>query len=120
MRLSLHDGRTFDCDVLVAADGVHSALRTQLGHGDQPVFTGCAAWRGLIPMASLPDRLREPVGTNWIGPGAHGLRRGLPRVARARIVRGAQAYVDREWSEEKVRERYGWLFAYDALSLDVS
>ena len=28
----------------------------------------------------------------------------------------AAAYVDREWSSEKIRERYDWLFDYDALT----
>jgi salicylate hydroxylase len=33
---------------------------------------------------------------------------------------GAQAYVDREWSEERVRERYHCLFAYDRSPSDVT
>jgi salicylate hydroxylase len=32
---------------------------------------------------------------------------------------GAAAYVDREWSPEKVEERYGWLFEYDALRVEL-
>jgi salicylate hydroxylase len=28
-------------------------------------------------------------------------------------IEGASAYVDREWNEERVRQRYDWLFTYD-------
>jgi salicylate hydroxylase len=32
---------------------------------------------------------------------------------------GAAAYVDREWAEEKVRERYDWLFRYNVEEVPV-
>lgn len=39
-----------------------------------------------------------------------------PELAHAE---GAAAYVDREWTPEKVSERYEWLFRYDATGVDV-
>ena len=32
---------------------------------------------------------------------------------------GAQEYVDREWSEERVQQRYEWLFTYDVTAVAV-
>ena len=58
-------------DVLIGADGVHSTIRQGLFGADQPEFTGLMAWRGVIPMEKLPEHLRRPVGTNWVGPGGH-------------------------------------------------
>jgi len=69
--LELEDGRTLRGSLLVGADGVHSRIRQGLFGQDSPVFSGCLAWRGVIQAARLPEHLRTPVGTNWIGPGGH-------------------------------------------------
>lgn len=69
--LTLADGRVLRGDALIGADGVHSRIRDQLFGADQPGFSGCLAWRGVVPMDRLPQHLRRPVGVNWVGPGAH-------------------------------------------------
>ena len=66
--------------LLIGADGVHSAVRASVFGAGRPEFTGCMAWRGVIPVERL-GRDRMPLaGTNWIGPGRHvvhyPLRRG--------------------------------------------
>ena len=71
IRLQTAQGRSFEADALIAADGVHSLLRQQCLGEDKPQFMDLLAWRGLVPMQRLPEHLRRPVGTNWVGPGAH-------------------------------------------------
>ncbi len=69
-RLRLENQQVFG-DVLIGADGVHSQIRQGLFGQDRPEFTGLLAWRGVIPMERLPERLHRQVGTNWVGPGGH-------------------------------------------------
>jgi salicylate hydroxylase len=69
--LLCEDGTRIEGSALIAADGVHSRIRNAL-FGEMPArFTGLLAWRGLVPMENLPEGLRRPVGTNWVGPGGH-------------------------------------------------
>jgi salicylate hydroxylase len=58
-------------DVVIGADGVHSRMREVLFGAGPAKFTGIVAWRGVIPVELLPERLTRPIGTNWIGPGGH-------------------------------------------------
>jgi salicylate hydroxylase len=65
------DDREVKGDVLIGADGVHSRIRQGLFGPDKAQFTGIIAWRGIVPMESLPGRMARMVGVNWIGPGGH-------------------------------------------------
>ena len=65
------NGTRIRADMLVGADGIHSAVRAALLGPDNPRFTGCIAYRGLVP----PERLRHlDLGATiqvWMGPGKH-------------------------------------------------
>jgi 2-polyprenyl-6-methoxyphenol hydroxylase-like FAD-dependent oxidoreductase len=54
-----------ECDLAVAADGVHSTVRGQLFPAARPQYSGSTSWRAVIPDTSLDGRLTEV----W-GPGA--------------------------------------------------
>jgi salicylate hydroxylase len=78
--LHLSNGESVTGDILIGADGVHSAIRQQMFGQGSAHFTGIMAWRGLVPMDRLPAHQRRLVGANWLGVGGHvvtyPLRRG--------------------------------------------
>lgn len=82
----LADGGSARGTVLIGADGVHSVIRRQLKGEGAARFTGLMAWRGLVPMARLPEHQRLPVGTNWNGPGGHVVTYPLRRGALLNFV----------------------------------
>ena len=47
------DGRAFDGDLLVASDGIRSAVRAQYAPAVQPEYAGYVAWRGVCDEALL-------------------------------------------------------------------
>jgi len=78
--LLLDSGERVRGDVLIGADGVHSRIREALFGGARATFTGFMAWRGVVPMQRLPERLHQRHAATWIGPYGHvvtyPLRRG--------------------------------------------
>jgi 2-polyprenyl-6-methoxyphenol hydroxylase-like FAD-dependent oxidoreductase len=55
----LPDGETLPADLLIACDGVRSAVRAQLAPEVQPAYAGYVAWRGVCDEASLSRHTRE-------------------------------------------------------------
>jgi salicylate hydroxylase len=71
VRAAFAGGPGAEVDVLVGADGIHSRVRAALFGPERPRFTGCVAYRGLIPAERLDDLALDPVAELWLGPGRH-------------------------------------------------
>jgi salicylate hydroxylase len=53
--------------VAIGADGVKSVVRDCLFQTEPPIFTGQVAWRGVLPVAALPQSARDLPPGIWIG-----------------------------------------------------
>jgi salicylate hydroxylase len=64
-------GETARAAYVIGADGIHSKIRERLFGPSRPEFTGCVAWRAVVPMQRLPESAATMVSTNWLGPRGH-------------------------------------------------
>ena len=90
--LRMDDGATVEADLLIGADGMHSAVAQALNGVRAPVFTGQVAWRALI----AGDR-GAPVAEVHMGPGRHLVTYPLRGGTLRNIVAVEQR---RNWAEE--------------------
>ena len=69
-RVIFANGEHAEADVVVAADGIHSALQAHVVPPSKPVFHGKISYRGLVSSERLPD---WPVDRwlMWAGPSRH-------------------------------------------------
>jgi salicylate hydroxylase len=106
VNLTLEDGRSFECDLLVGADGVHSKIRQELFGKHEAQQSGIMAWRGLIETSQLPSHMIDTYATNWVGPGAHIVQYPLRNGTLMNFV-GAiegQRWEIESWSEKGTTE----------------
>jgi salicylate hydroxylase len=102
MRVRCSSGVTFDADVVVGADGVHSLVRDWVTGGDEPVYSGTSGFRGLVPVERLPQ-LPDPGALQfWMGPGAHLLHypiRGGSMINFLAVIDTPQRWTYPDWLE---------------------
>ena len=69
-RLTFANGKAAEADIVIGCDGIHSVLRPIVVPPSVPVFSGSAAYRGVIARELLPDWPAD-VWRMWLGEGKH-------------------------------------------------
>jgi salicylate hydroxylase len=96
--------QTFEADLVVFADGLHSVGRPLMNPASEPFFTGQVAWRAVVAM-DAPAEARI-----WMAPGGHVVTYPLPD-GRLNVV----AVQERDaWAAE------GWAHADDPVNLQAA
>lgn len=112
-------GTRFEADLIVGADGIHSAVRTSLWGVAPASFTGHMCWRALVPVDQHPLPFVSPDAAFWMGPKAHVVTYYVKGGAAVNIVAVAEsrAWVTESWTEPSSREEL--LKAYEGWHPDI-
>jgi len=68
---NLKSGDTVKGELLVGADGLHSAVRAKLVGDGPPRSSGHSTYRSVIPVEDFPEEIRWNAATLWMGPKCH-------------------------------------------------
>ena len=96
------NGVRVTADALIGADGIHSTVQRLLFGEASPHFTGCAAYRGLVPAEKVAHLDLEVVHQITLGPGSHFVNYF---VANKRLVNFVGVIEQANWSKESWTER---------------
>ena len=96
------NGATAEADLLIGADGIHSRVRHLLFGPEKPRFTGCVAWRGLVPAERISHLGIEVASHNWMGPDGHVVHYW---VAGGRMMNVVCVAEHGDWTQESWTDR---------------
>ncbi|WP_414944431.1 FAD-dependent monooxygenase [Amycolatopsis sp. cmx-11-32] len=101
VELVFDNGVTTRADIVIGADGVHSALREALWGPQEATFSGTSGLRGLTPIDHLPlgpgFDPRKPALWLFPGPGRHFI---CYPVSGGRLINFLGVVPDRHWTQE--------------------
>ena len=113
VRARFAHGAEVEVDVLVGADGIHSGVRSELFGPEHPRFTGCVAYRGLVPAERVRGLSLEVSTQIWLGPRRHFVHYF---VSGQRLVNFVAVVEQDTWTRESWTDRddlAGALAAFD-------
>jgi salicylate hydroxylase len=99
------NGQTETADLVIGADGIKSAIRKQIVGPEEPVYTGNAAWRAIIPASKLPKDIMANITTVWVGPRKHAVTYWLRGGELFNFVSAVETSA---WTEESWTVKYPW------------
>ncbi|HXL67245.1 MAG TPA: FAD-dependent monooxygenase, partial [Xanthobacteraceae bacterium] len=71
VEMQFGNGAQTEAGMVIGADGIHSTVRGLLFGAERPRFTGCVAYRGLVPAGHLSGLDLPTESQLWLGPGKH-------------------------------------------------
>ena len=69
--LEFANGCFAQADLVIGADGVRSVVRRFVTGGEDAVYSGTSAFRGIVPVHRLPSLPNSQALQFWMGPNAH-------------------------------------------------
>lgn len=106
VEVTLNDGQSISGNLLIGADGIHSAVRSQMLGSEKPTFTGNVAWRCVVPVEKLGDTVPDSTACIWIGKKQHAvtyLLRGGTLTNLVAIVEQKE-WIHEEWNIESSKK----------------
>lgn len=111
----LEDGGAIEADLLVGADGIHSAVREQMIGPEKPRYTGNVAWRAVAPVMELGEHAPPETACVWVGGRRHAVTYRLRRGGLANLVgvveckeRHAESWSATGAREQALKDFKGW------------
>jgi salicylate hydroxylase len=100
------DGREFEADLIVGADGIQSTVRQTIAGDGKPRYTGNMCWRTVIPFDQPPFEMVTPDSSFWLGPNGHVVTYYISggRAVNVVAIREASAWVEESWNVPSTRE----------------
>ncbi len=118
------DGSEVEADIVIAADGIRSAIRAQHFGAGEPRFTEMIAWRCMVPMDCVPREVGPGGGVHlergeyigWIGPNGHVISYPIGGKGDTLNIFGghySKDWVEESWSvpssrDELIAAKAGW------------